>query len=480
VRHRLTLLAAALVLLPAAARGFDQQITSTLWARGYAVPAADGSLISRRRIVEDLHLAAWNIIDGSGDPYYEGPRLAVELALTIDTDFAIGRSESDPGNPSSYVPGLTPLSMDLMFFHLDAAGLLGGALDLRVGRQVRLGTLGFFAFDGAETALHLPVAARFTTWIGYEVRGAHALGYDALELDGTDNGGRHGMEADLYPDRTEPDRRLAVGTELDWAPWRWLDAGVGLRVVGLTGPLAEQRYGARLALGRAPLRARGRVAVDPLFVRRDDTTAAAREGTLVSEADAALEVIPSERVTVAAEYHLFRPIFEADSIFNVFDLAAQNDAGARIDVVVVPGLRLAGWGFARLADGSAGLSGREDDALLAGLGGGLGGGFRGGLGDVSGRVTGVREWGETRVGAELGGSRGLVRDRLRLGLRVSAWHLGDEYSERLAGDVVGYAASVRVRVADGADVLGEFENYYGGGQAPRFAALGLLRLDLWR
>ncbi len=480
MRHRLILLAAALALSPAAARGFDQQITSTLWARGYAVPAADGSLISRRRIVEDLHLAAWNIIEGSDDPYYEGPRLAVELSLTIDTDFAVGGSESDPGNSSSYVPGLTPLSMDLMFFHLDATGLLGGALDLRVGRQVRLGTLGFFAFDGVETALHLPVAARFSSWLGYEVRGGHALGWDALELDGTDSGGRQGMEADLYPDRTEPESRLAVGTEIDWSPRRWLDAGVALRVVGLTGPLAEQRYGARLALGQAPLLARGRVAVDPMFVRSDDTNAAAREGTLVSEVDASLEVIPSERITMAAEYHLYRPIFEADSIFNVFDLAAQNDAGARIDLVVVPGLRLAGWGFARLADGSAGLSGRGEDATLAGLGGGLGGGFRGGVGDVSARLSGVREWGETRVGAELGGSRGLIHDRLRLALRISAWHLGDDYSERLAGDVVGYAASARVRVGDGAEVLGEFENYYGGGQAPRFAALGLLRLDLWR
>ena len=473
-------MAALLLLAPAAARGYDQQITSTLWARGYAVPAADGSLISRRRIVEDLHLAAWNIIDGSDDPYYQGPRLAVELALTIDTDFAVGGSESDPGNQSSYVPGLTPLQMDLMFFHLHATGLLDGALDLRVGRQVRVGTLGFFAFDGAETVLHLPVGASFCTWLGYEMRGGQALGYDALELDGTDSGGRQGMEADRYPDRTEPDRRLAVGTELGWTPRRWLDAGVALRVVGLSGTVAEQRYGARLALGRAPLRAGGRVAVDPLFVRRDDTNAAAREGALVSEADAALEVIPSERFAVAVEYHLFRPIFEADSIFNVFDLAAQNDAGVRVELAVVPALRLAGWGFARLSDGSAGLSGREDDALLAGVGGGLGGGFRGDHRDVSARLTGVREWGETRVGAELGGGQGFVHDRLRLALRVSAWHLGDSYSERLAGDVIGYAASVRMRVGDGAELLGEFENYYGGGQEPRFAVLGLLRLDLWR
>lgn len=480
MRHRLTLLAAVLLLLPAAARGYDQQITSTLWARGYAVPGADGSLISRRRIVEDLHLGAWNIVEGSDDPYYEGPRLAVELSLTVDTDFAVGRSESDAGNPSSYVPGLTPLSMDLMFFHLDATGLLDGALDLRVGRQVRLCTLGFFAFDGVETVLHLPVAARFSTWVGFEVRGGHALGYDALELDGTDNGGRHGMEADRYPGREDPDSRLAVGTELGFTPRRWLDAGVALRVVGLTGPVAEQRYGARLALGRAPLRARGRVVVDPMFIRRDDTNAAAREGTLVSEAEAALEVQPAERFAVSAEYRLFRPIFEADSIFNVFDLAAQNDAGLRFDLAATPRFRLAGWGFARLADGSAGLSGREEDAALAGLGGGAGAAWRGSTRDLSARLHGVREWGETRVGAELGGSQGLARDRLRLGLRLSAWHLGDDYSERLAGDVLGYAASVRVRVADGAHVLGEFENYYGGGQAPRFAALGLLRLDLWR
>jgi hypothetical protein len=479
LKHPLLALAAALLLAATAARSYDQQVTSTLWAEGYSVPARDGSLTSRRRIVEDLHLAAWNLLRSESDPYYQGPRLSIELGLRLDTDFAVGPDESAPSNDSAYVAGLRPMQMDVMFAYIDARGFWDGSLDLRAGRQVRLDTLGYFAFDGAEMVVHVPIGLSLSTFLGYEVRGGDLLGYDQLELDGVDSGGRDELEADRYPDRVDPQRRLAIGTEMSLAPLSWIDAGFAVRTVGLSQPLADQRLGWRLTLGNRPVRAFGRVVWNPMLDRRDDYGEAFVEQTLVSEADAELQVTPHDVISVLAEYHLYRPTFEADSIFNVFNLMPQNDLGGRVQTRL-GSFGIALWGFTRLADDSAGLTGDETDSWVSGVGGGLGGNYRTTSDRVSARVTGLNEWGESRIGAELGAGHGFLHGRLWTGLRASYWHIDDAFSQKLSGDIVGYVASLRFRVAEGAELLGEFENYYGGGREPRFVALALLHLELWR
>ena len=102
---------------------YDQQVSSTLLAEGYSIYTPEGEQIRRRRFVEDLYLGAWNLLTGSADPYYRGPRLSFELALRLDTDFGIGRSESSPSNTSNYVPGVRPLQMDAMVAYVDIRGL---------------------------------------------------------------------------------------------------------------------------------------------------------------------------------------------------------------------------------------------------------------------------------------------------------------------------------------------------------------------
>jgi len=471
---------AAGLTISVSASAYDQQVSSTLWAEGYSVPARDGSLVARRRIVEDLHLAAWNLLADEADPYYQGPRLSIELGLRLDTDFAVGPGERDPDDHAAYVPGVKPLQADVMFAYLDARGFWDGSLDVRAGRQIRLDTLGYFAFDGAELVLYLPIGLSLSTFLGYEVRGGDLLGYDQLELDGVDSGGRDDeLDADRYGDRVDPEPRLAVGTELSLTPVSWIDAGFSVRAVGLSQPLADQRLGGRLALGTRPVRAFGRVVWSPMLDRRDDLGEAFVEQTLVSEADAELEVTPHDVISVLAEYHLYRPTFEADSIFNVFNLTPQNDLGGRV-VTRFGAFGVSAWGFTRLADGSAGLAGDESDSWVSGAGGGLGGNYRTATNRLSARLSGLREWGETRVGVELGGGHGFLQNRLWAGLRGSYWHIADGFSEQLSGDVVGYVATARFRITEGAEVLGEFENYFGGGREPRFVALGILQLELWR
>ncbi len=418
--------------------------------------------------MEDLYLGAWNLLPNSDDPYYRGPRLSIEVSLRLDTDFGVGRNESSSTADLYYVPGLMPMQVEAMIAYVDARGLWSDTLDVRAGRQVRVDTLGFFAFDGVETRFHFPGGIGFDTYFGYEVRGGQALGYNQLELDGTDNGGRHGMESDRYPDRTEPSPRPAIGIVLSLNPWSWLDAGVSFRAVGLSMPLADERVGGRIGLGGEPVRAEGRVVWSPLV----DT---------LSEADAELAVTPWDPVVFSVDYHYFKPVFEGDSIFNVFDLSSQNDLGGRIAVRMSERLTSAVWGFTRLADGSAGLDGESSDSLVSGAGGGLGGNYRTPVRELSARVSLLQEWGESRIGGEIGGGQAvLTGNRLWLRIRCSVWHIDDSFSEYLSGNLAGYILSARLRLSKGAHLLGEFEHYVGSGRDQRFTALALLQLDLWR
>lgn len=470
----------AALLLAAPGEAYDQQVSSTFWAQGYSIPAYDGSMISRRRFVEDLHLAAWNLIPGSDDPYYRGPRISVEMKLRLDTDFAVTDRESRASQEASYVPGLTPLQADMMFAYVDARGFWDGALDARAGRQIRLDTVGFFAFDGIETTMHMPAYIDVSAYFGWEVRGGDILGFDQLELDGVDSGGRGSLENGLYEDRTDPEPRMAFGTEASWYPTRWFDAGVAVRLVGLSEELAEQRLAGRFSLGHKPMRVAGRVLWSPMLDRRDDFSKALSEGTAVTEADFSMTVIPIDALEVAAEYTLFRPTFEADSIFNVFDLTPRRDVGGKVTTRPTRPLSIAVWGYARLSENSAGLDGTVDSATFSGVVGGLGANWREDVRRLSARLSAQRDWGETRVGAEIGGGHGLFSNRLWLGLRLSYWKLEDDFSSALAGDVFGYIGSVRFKLSEGATVAGEIENYFGKGRDPRVVLLGLLQLDLWR
>ncbi|MDJ0764215.1 MAG: hypothetical protein QNJ97_14630 [Myxococcota bacterium] len=460
--------ALATALFSSALAAYDQQVSSNLWAEGYTVYTPGGGTISRRRFVEDLHLAAWHLVPGSADPYYRGPRLSIDLAMRLNTDFGIGKKESRPSQILHYVPGLTPVDVEMLVANLNIQGLWRDTLDLRLGRQIRIDTLGFTAFDGVEARFRLPLGIDVDTYVGYEVRGGHTLGFDALELDGTDTGGRHEMEADRYPDRTDPKPRLVIGAEVSFHPWSWLDAAIDYRAFDLLDTVSDERIGGRLGVGTDSIRIDARAVGSTLLMA-------------LSEVDAEFAFTPFSAVGFFIDYHLYRPVFEADSIFNVFDLAAQNDLGSRVELRLTEQLSTAVWAFVRLSDNSAGIDGNASDALLSGAGGGIGGRYKTGTRELSARVSILQEWGERRIGGEIGMGRGFFRSqRLWLRFRGSVWHIDDAFSELLAGNLAGYVFSARLRISEGAHLLGEFEHYVGSERDQRFVALMLLQLDLWR
>ncbi len=452
------------------AAAYDQQVSSSLSVEGYTVYSRGGKTLSRRRVVGDLNLGAWNLLPDETDPYYRGPRLSIVLSLRIMGDMGVGKSESSPISKLSYVPGAEPLMLNFMSGYLDARGFWKDTLDVRLGRQVRLDTLGFFAMDGIDTRLRLP-GMELTSYLGLEVRGGQLFGFDNFELDGTDRGSRKDLGADRYPDRQEPESRTAAGCELVLSPWRWIEAAGAFRVVGIindAGKMADERAGGRLLLHADIFQASGRAVYSTMI-------------NAVSEADGEIGIAPLPSLGVFADYHHYKPSFEGDSIFNVFDTQPQNDLGGRVEVDLLKKVDLAVWGFARLADGSGGLSGDENDAWVAGAGGGIGANYRTVERSLSGRFSLVKEWGEQRIGAEIGGGHAFLRtNRLWLAFRLSYWHIDDAFSELYKGDVAGYVLSGRFNIAHGLYFLGEFEHYVGDGRPSRLTGFALLHMDLWR
>lgn len=450
---------------------FDQQVTSAVSLEGYSVYSGNGTVLSRRRVVGNVDLGAWNILPDETAPYYKGPRLSMDVSFRILGDMGISKGESTPTSELSYVPGAEPLGFNLMSGYIDARGFLKNTLDIRAGRQVRLDTLGFFAFDGIDTKLRLPLGLTFVTYLGLEVRGGQMFGYDNYELDGTDRGDRSDLEIDRYPDREEPKSRLAGGCELIAAPWSWLDAAASYRAVGIVndaGEMADQRAGGRLGIHAGIFHAEGRAVYNAMI-------------NGVSEGDGEIGVTPADRVGIFVEYHRYRPTFDGDSIFNVFDTTPQNDLGGRLDVRIHRSLNLSTWGFARIAEESGGLSGNDKASWVSGAGGGIGSDYRTVQRSLSARISLSQEWGEQRIGAELGGGHAFLRSRrLWLSFRLSYWHIEDDFSEFYSGDTAGYVLSGRFNIVHGLYFLGEFEQYVGDGRPSRLVGYALLQMDLWR
>ncbi|MCU0664240.1 MAG: hypothetical protein MUC50_18170 [Myxococcota bacterium] len=463
-----TALAVCLCTLTLPARAVDQHLTSELSAQGYSVPRKDGEFLKQRRFVEDLGLSVWNLLPGSDSPYYRGPRLSFILDFRLSADAGLRSSEARPSVEDAYIPGAQPLEMQLLQARLAIEDLWNKRLDVSLGRLLRVDSLGLFALDGVQTVLTLPLHLELATYLGFEVRGGQVLGYDALELDGTDSGGRDDLLAGQYKDRLDPEPRLAIGTELAVSPTSFVYAALGFRAVGVGDALADQRIGGSLTLGNRPLRAELDAVYSVLLQKAESLG-----GRLVAKL--------GDPVTVSLGYEFWNPVFEADSIFNMFDLDPRNDLVVRVEARLSDALIAALWGNGRLAKGSAGVDGKREDSPLLGLGGGAGLDHRTPSRHLALRLSTMREWGEQRSSGEIGGEQRLLKSgRAWFGLRTSLWRVDSDFSPGPAVTFGGYVASVRFAFARGAQLLGEVEHYVGGGKGSRVTGLGLLRLDLWR
>ncbi|MBN2341628.1 MAG: hypothetical protein JXX29_02805 [Deltaproteobacteria bacterium] len=470
--------ATVVILVSPIAAAYDQHISSSLYASGYTVRAANGTYLDRRNIVEDLQLSAWNILPGSDDFYYEGPRLSIEVNLRLAGDYGVDSNEMRSARLDYHVPGLNALNVEAVYAFLNIQGAFNGHLDSRLGRQIRLDTIGYTAFDGVESTIYLPLGFSTSAFFGMEVKGAKPFGYDSLELDGVDNVGRDSMDDAYFSSLVEPESLLLLGGELGWSPNVHLDSAVAVRFAGLVKPLQQQTIAARFAVGNDSWRSINRVVANPLLDRTDNAVGALREGTLVTESHAEIGYHLHSNGWLSVSYELYRPVFMLDSIFNIFGQLGRRDAMTTYEHELNSTTRWASWGFMRFVDNNDVTEVHEQDSVIIGGGGGTGIQHSTFSRRLSGRMQVESELSARRFGLEHELGHRFWNDKLWLSVRSSFWHV-DDALYRSSKNIVGYVLSANHQFTEKARALFEFENYYGSG-TPRFVLTALLQLDMWR
>ncbi|MBN2525630.1 MAG: hypothetical protein JXR76_04490 [Deltaproteobacteria bacterium] len=470
------LLAVAIFAAPTFA--YDQQLNATLSASGYSVRAANGTLIDRRTIMQDLYLGAWNILPGSDALDYKGPRLSLEVDLRIGGDYGVSNSEMDAQRMDRFVPGLEAMVVEAVFAYVNLQGLAGDHLDLSAGRRIRSDVIGYAAYDGADVTVYGPLGMRVDGFFGYEVKNSKPFGYDNLALDGTDNVGRDELEDAYFNSLVEPEATMVFGTELSMAPTAWLEGAVAYRQAGHGHKLQQRTIAGRMALGNERVRTFARVVMNPLLDRYDRIGGALREGTLVSEATLEAGAALFTHGWMSVAYELYRPVFALDSIFNLFGQLGRRDVVLRYAHRPSSRMQWALWSNVRFVDDNAVGDDAEQERLLIGGGGGAGWNYGVWSRRVSSRVNVDNELGATRLGVEQELGHRFFDDHLWLSVRGSLWYMRDKMYDTKK-TIGGYVVSANYQFNEKARTLLEFENYYGS-DIPRFVVTALFQLDVWR
>lgn len=354
-----TLLGAA---SPAAAARY--RIESRTGALAYPVIGRDGAVVLDERIVQTrLRLQIDDLLEvppDSPDPARE-PDVAVGASLRWFANPGVAGGATDPGD-LRFVPLAQDMALEILWAHVAATNLFDGWLDLRAGRLLHEGPLGWRSDDGAEVRfgpfewLGLAVAGGFEN-----VRGLRLAG-TSFAPEGIERWSGEGEGAARYDDNVEPEHRPTVQATLDgrlgpvgWAAayrrtWRSLDGGI-----------AEELVGWEVDGGWGPISAftSGRV----------DLTAG-----LFADATAELAArLGGGRHRLEARYDYFRPTFDAESIFWVFAADPFHEVTLRYGFPLVGALRGEAWASARHVRGGDERSGPTRLlGPITDLGGGVG------------------------------------------------------------------------------------------------------------
>lgn len=386
-------LAAAIVLAaltPAApARAYRLELSARTLAKLYELPALrliGGDLtLSRRQFRQDLAITAWDLGDlaarrarrhpGLPD---RGPVAWVTADLQLDHDFgawtmgqvALGDDRLDA------IDAIPELASGAVGFTIPYAYLaidrLGGALDVRLGRQLRFDEFGGAGLDGVALRIHTGVPLAIELEGGLRVRDRSPLAIAGSDLDGLAGadcreyveGATPGTGTWQVIDRSRAPRDTRLASDRGFCPQRdawqptvelavaadgvpWLDARLAYRrtrsrTVGLIGAVDrldhpdtglypdEQgqapAWGDDAELVSAAARARrkvARLALEPWAYARYSLLHAGLEragaGVLVARGAHAIE--PEVARTV--------PVFDGDSIWSVFAIRPAIDARLR-------------------------------------------------------------------------------------------------------------------------------------------------------
>ena len=359
-RCALTIAAAGALVAatPADAWCMDPEVTGDAVSQFYDVRSPTGeTVLLRRRLTTMLGLSAYDLLRATpGDA--KAPDLSLRIRLRYDADYGApgATSDSSLSNANSFVPGFSPGLVDVMYAYLEGRRLFGGWLGFKAGRQYITDALGWWSFDGGLVNVTTPYFVKAEAYVGLEQRGGLFLSTPRFERDGFWAGNRSGLDPSLYPSFQPAAVAPAFGAAIESAGVTWIHGRLTYRRVYNTGQSNVSEFASGLV---SPAVYDGwRISSDRVGYAMDgswSTVGGAKGGIVydfyrneITHAYASIDAYIGQKVTVGADYDLYVPSFDGDSIFNFFAGEPMNDIGVRANVDVDRHLSVAGGAHLRI------------------------------------------------------------------------------------------------------------------------------------
>jgi hypothetical protein len=214
-------------------------------------------------------------------------------------------------------------------------------LNFKLGRQYVIDPLGYYAFDGALVRVTTPAYFALEVYGGAEVRSGLPLSSGRFELGGVQRGDRTDFPSNAYPSFQKAGVAPVYAVAIETAGPTWIHGRLTYRKAFNTGESFVSTGGVLLGPDQLGIYDTRRVSSERLGYgfNVDLWSFASVRGTLSydlygknwHEIAGGADVFVSQKLTVGADYEYFRPLFDADSIFNVFGFEPMDDISARVE-----------------------------------------------------------------------------------------------------------------------------------------------------
>jgi hypothetical protein len=478
---------------PTTARAYEAEIDASTAGQAYQLKGVSGDpVLSRRRVTQTLSLGVYDIGDlgKSGD----GPQVSFRARLRLDADFGVSVEEHALDRSSAtarFIPGLAPAPIDLMYGYLEARRLFGGALTLRAGRQYVVDPLGWYAFDGALARVITPAYVALEAYGGFEVRGGLPLSSSRWD-QGVQRVDRSDYPSTGYPSAQQAAIAPTYAVALESVGPSWMHARASYRKAWNTGEsfvgnggflggpdtlgiydrrrVSSERVGGGMELQPLGLfDLRGAFVYD-LYGRQLTTLQAGAELTL-------------EKVTVGVHYDFWRPLFDADSIFNLFGIEPMDDVSLRVEIDPSKRLSLGVDGNVRRYRSDDAARPTVQVASSVGYGGSARARYVWPRARLSARASALGGDQGLRVGGDLAYERQLG-ERWMMDARLSAWRFDDKLRADASGHTrsatsLGYVLGGGYRIDRDTKVGVQFEHDSNRLVGQRYRLLAVLDVRTW-
>jgi len=421
----------------------------------YQLVTSGNEVLNRNRLHQYLGLSLYDI-EGSGES-----RWSFTSLFRFDVDFGLADDEIER------VPTSDRSQLSIQYAWLEGHDLLGGLLDVRVGRQLLADGLDYLMFDGAVVTVSSPWYLGLELMAGSEVKNEMwGINASQLEVDGT-----------RYIDNLEEngdDATLAFGValvtrNLDYARYR-----LAYRRYFSGGAVDQEKFGGtfhqRITKG---VDLSGVMTWDLFNARFERIQCGAR-------------VRAGDAHELEAEYVRTTPSFDGDSIFNIFSTLPMNDVNLRWRLYPGKSDRL-------YAGGKLGLAGNEGyqgevlygnvDTMVIGWGAMAGWAHSFGARGIDGRVTVDFSfdggYAGDRLLTDVGGVWAVVPREWELEARLTALAFDDAVQENLNAFSFGYQVGGRYLIDKRAAFALVAEHNMNRLQTQQFRVFALIDVDLW-